>query len=113
VLFVATQPFHVLPQSLILQKLHRKDVYSFRLVSRACRHLSESVVFRTLVLHDRTRTSVQIFTNLCQRLCDPEDALQEIVHHIRVGPLTNRANYPSENILEKAIENIKDLRDFS
>lgn len=39
---------------LIQDQLDQRDVETLRLVSRACRHVSEPIVFRTLPLHDVT-----------------------------------------------------------
>lgn len=85
----------------------------FRLVSSACRRLSEPVIFRKLVLHNRNLSFSSVVASICSRLCDPEDALGEIVHHLQVGPQKQKECYPEEDVLLKSVENISDLRDFT
>lgn len=104
-------PFAVI--RLIFDRLHRKDIDTFRLVSRTCRNLSEPIIFRTLLIHDDHHFSEALMPKLLNRLCDPKDALRDIVNQIQIGPFQDDGSCPRTEVFVKVLDNLRRLRDFT
>lgn len=98
---------------LILDVLNRNDIDTFRLVSRACRYLSEPIVFQKISFHDETTLALDINKDICDRLSDPEDALLQHVRHLQIGPLKQESLCLNKELLVKALSSLEYLRDFS
>lgn len=98
---------------LIFDLLEKDDIDTFRLVSRACRCLSEPVVFRKVFLQDSTRSAEEVNQNICDRLCNPKDPLSWHVRHLGIGSFKLEANLPSEKVLVNVLNSLHDLLDFS
>ncbi|PVH93330.1 hypothetical protein DM02DRAFT_733178, partial [Periconia macrospinosa] len=104
-------PFVII--QLVFDRLSRKDLITFRLVSRKCNHLSEPFIFRTLLLHDGNLSPECILLQLLSRLCSAEDSLKDIVKHIQIGTSKHKDNYPGKEVLVKVLDNVKRLEDFT
>lgn len=95
------------------QQLETEDVNTLRLVSQACRRLSEVVTFRTVTLHDKTRFAEDINKRVCYRICSGADNLSQHVRHLKVGPFNDDKRCPSTNVIGQMLKMIENLQDFS
>ena len=88
---------------LIQDQLDKRDVEMIRLVSRACRHISEPILVDTLTLHDAIHQAEDVDENTCDRLSSRNDDPAQCVRHVVIGPFKHTKIIPSAGILHQIL----------